>query len=120
MPQQEEAMGTTRSPGMPASSATAGVKAAKAFWWQCPCTCAAAATGFSASFGFSRARNSPISTARPASAAASAPGSRERNSSRRVSRQDGSIPTTGRSKAESAARVRAASARAAPTMPAAK
>ncbi len=113
-------MGVTFSPGTCVSTAMAAGKAEKAFWWQWPWTCAAGATDFSASAGFSRTRNSPISRARADSASAATPGSRERNSSRRVSRQDGSIPTTGRSKAASAARVRRASARASSTRPAAR
>ncbi len=55
------------------------------------------------------ARNSDSSIARPASSSAAGPGSRERNSSRRVNRQEGSSPITG-SPPDSACSVRRASA----------
>ena len=113
-------MGATFSPGTWPSTASAGGKAPNAFWWQCPCTCAVVDVSRQAMAGFSASRNSPIKKARAASASLAAPGSNARNSSRKVVMHEGSRPITGASDAESAARVRRASARALSTMPAAR
>ena len=108
----------TDNAGTFCSSASVAGNAPKLFWWQWPCTCAAAARGAKRSRLFS-ARNSASSMARSASARASGPGSSDGSSSFSVNRHDGSSPTTGASPA-SAASVRRISRRARSTMPAAR
>ncbi len=119
MPQQDDVIGVTFSPGMRFSSATAAGKAPNAFWWQWPWICASPGIAFSGSTAFSRSRNSLSRKARAASACAGSPGSSARNSSRSVISEEGSMPMTGEATADSASSVRRASARASSTSPAA-
>ena len=100
MPQQVESKVSTSSPGISCKASTAAPTVSNAFWWQWPCS-NAVRPGIGASGRSKRpaarsaATNSSNSCAWAASALAAAPGSSAGNSSRRVSRHDGSSPTIG-------------------------
>ena len=117
-----------RAPGRDAARRAPASIASNAFWWQWPCN--SARFSGSATSGSrrrparcSRARNSSISSARSDRRCAASPSPSTRNSSRSVSRHDGSRPTTQAPRSTcgaSAATIRRASRFASSTIPAAR